>query len=125
MTIASSDLEALITKGEEIGCIAESDIAALSEALNLDEDELNELHAAIEARGLEVNDDCARQVALDAAVQLTNLQLATYTTDALQQFLNEAGRHKLLTPDEELEYAKRIEMGDLDAKDRLTTHNLR
>ena len=125
MTVAPVDLEALLTKAEEVGCVAESDIAHLAESLHLDEDELNELHAAIEARGLEVNDDCARQVAPDSAVQLTNLQLATYTTDALQQFLNEAGRHRLLTPDEELEFAKRIESGDLDAKERLTTHNLR
>src|ERR687896_1436722 len=52
-------------------------------------------------------------------------ELATYTTDALQLFLNEAGRHPLLTPDEEIELAQRIERGDLSAKDRMVISNLR
>ena len=55
----------------------------------------------------------------------TNAELASLTTDALERFLNEAGRHRLLLPSEELELAKRIERGDLEAKERLTTHNLR
>jgi RNA polymerase primary sigma factor len=48
-----------------------------------------------------------------------------YTTDALQQFLNEAGRHRLLTPAEEVDLARRIERGDLQAKDRMIEANLR
>src|SRR5919107_1987787 len=55
----------------------------------------------------------------------TNAELASLTTDALERFLNEAGRHRLLLPSEELELAKRIERGDLEAKEKLTTHNLR
>ena len=47
------------------------------------------------------------------------------TTDALQLFLNEIGRHRLLTPAEEIDLAKRIERGDLDAKDRMINANLR
>jgi RNA polymerase primary sigma factor len=56
---------------------------------------------------------------------ISNGELAGYTTDALQLFLNEAGRHRLLTPAEEIELSKRIERGDLEAKDRLVTSNLR
>ena len=56
---------------------------------------------------------------------VTNRELAGYTTDALQLFLNEAGRHRLLTPEEEVELAKRIERGDLEAKERMITANLR
>ena len=51
--------------------------------------------------------------------------LATVTTDTLQLFLNEIGRHRLLTPDEEIDLAKRIERGDLAAKDRMINANLR
>src|SRR5277367_2523342 len=47
------------------------------------------------------------------------------TTDSLQQFLNEAGRYPLLTAAEEVELAKRIERGDLAAKERMITCNLR
>ena len=55
----------------------------------------------------------------------TPAELAGHTTDALQLFLNEAGRYPLLTAVEELELAKRIERGDLPAKDRLINSNLR
>ena len=51
--------------------------------------------------------------------------LAHATTDTLQLFLNEIGRHRLLTPDEEVELARRIERGDLVAKERMINANLR
>ena len=47
------------------------------------------------------------------------------TTDALQLFLREAGRHQLLTAAQEVELAKAIERGDLDAKERMIQSNLR
>jgi len=127
VTVTTAELEALIARGEEQGCIAESEVAELAQTLGLEDDEVNELHAAIEAHGLEISDDCARTVpeGRPSTTGYTNHDLAVFTTDALQQFLNEAGRHRLLTPAEELELAKRIETGDLEAKERLTTHNLR
>jgi RNA polymerase primary sigma factor len=45
--------------------------------------------------------------------------------DSLQLFLAEAGRHKLLTPAEEIVLAKRIERGDPGAKRRMVESNLR
>ena len=45
--------------------------------------------------------------------------------EALTLYLEEIGRHKLLTADEEIELAKRIERGDLAAKERMMTANLR
>ena len=50
---------------------------------------------------------------------------APLMTDSLQLFLNEAGRYPLLTAAEEVELAKRIERGDLAAKERMITSNLR
>jgi len=47
------------------------------------------------------------------------------TTDSIQQFMNEAARHPLLTAAEEVELAKRIERGDLAAKERMINSNLR
>ena len=45
--------------------------------------------------------------------------------EALQNFLNGIGRYRLLRPEEELELARRIEQGDLAAKDRMICANLR
>ena len=47
------------------------------------------------------------------------------TTDSLQLFFREAARHPLLTAEEEIELSKRIEKGDLAAKDRMVNANLR
>ena len=47
------------------------------------------------------------------------------TTDSLQLFINQAMRYPLLTAEEEVELAKRIERGDLAAKERLINSNLR
>jgi RNA polymerase primary sigma factor len=127
MPVSPADLDALLARAEEHGCVAESELAGLAEHLSLDQDEVNELYATLEARGLEITDDCARTLPEGTAetVSYTHADLAVYTTDAVQQFLNEAGRHRLLTPPEELDLAQRIERGDLAAKERLTTHNLR
>jgi len=46
-------------------------------------------------------------------------------TDSLALFMNEAGRHRLLTAAEEVELAKRVEQGDRVAKERMITSNLR
>jgi RNA polymerase primary sigma factor len=54
-----------------------------------------------------------------------NEQLARYTVDALDQYLAEAANHPLLTAADERALARRIERGDLAAKERLVTHNLR
>jgi RNA polymerase primary sigma factor len=45
--------------------------------------------------------------------------------DSLQLFFNEARKHPLLSAEEEIELAKRIERGDLEAKDRMVNSNLR
>jgi RNA polymerase primary sigma factor len=47
------------------------------------------------------------------------------TGDALGLFFREASRYPLLTAAEEVELAKRIERGDLEAKDRMINSNLR
>jgi RNA polymerase primary sigma factor len=48
-----------------------------------------------------------------------------HITETLTQFMNNAGRYPLLTGTEELELARRIERGDLAAKERLINSNLR
>ena len=47
------------------------------------------------------------------------------TTDALQLYLRDVGRHRLLTRAEEVELMKRVERGDVRAKARMIEANLR
>jgi RNA polymerase primary sigma factor len=117
------ELAALLRSGREVGCVDESAIERAAEDLDLSPEQLQALHARLDEEGVDVSDDCGLRHAPPTAV--SNHELAVYTTDALQLFLNEAGRHPLLTPSEEIELAKRIERGDMAAKDRMVTANLR
>jgi RNA polymerase primary sigma factor len=119
----SPELSTLLEHGRERACVEESELSRAVEALDLDQEQVEAIVERLREEGIEVNDDCGRRGTAPTAV--SNRELAGYTTDALQLFLNEAGRHRLLTPAEELELAKRIERGDLEAKERLVTSNLR
>ena len=115
-------IAALLDRGEQHGCIDLSEVDELVQALELDDDDVGRLYEQLEARGIDLRDDCGRE---SEPAPVDDVALASATTDTLQLFLNEIGRHRLLTPDEEIELAKRIERGDLDAKDRMINANLR
>jgi len=127
MTTASDSsggaIAALIDRGEEKGCLDLSEVDELVQALELEETDLGSLYEQLQVRGIDLRDDCGRDDVLAAPVD--DIALATVTTDTLQLFLNEIGRHRLLTPNEEIDLAKRIERGDLTAKDRMINANLR
>jgi RNA polymerase primary sigma factor len=116
-------IERLIAHGDDDGCVCMSHLEELVQELGLDDEQVEALYQQIEERGLELTDDCCRNSAPDATY--VNGDLVTATTDALQLFLNEAGRYKLLTADEEVALSKRIERGDKAAKDLMINSNLR
>jgi RNA polymerase primary sigma factor len=120
--IARGQVDALLDKGEEVGCIDLSEVNQLVERLELSDEDTESLYDRIEERGIDLCDDCGRE---QPGQTYVNGDLATSTTDALQLFLNEVGRYKLLTAEEEVELAKRIERGDKDAKDHMVNANLR
>jgi RNA polymerase primary sigma factor len=113
----------LLTRGRELGCVQMSELDRLVEELDLAGDDVDALHARLREEDIDVQDDCGREDTPDT--QVTPRELAGYTTDALQQFLNEARQYPLLTPDEVVALAKRIEAGDPVAKERMIMSNLR
>jgi RNA polymerase primary sigma factor len=116
-------LAPILDAGEEAGCLNLSEFSAAVQDLELEDDELEALYTELEERGIVLSDDCGRAAAADATY--VNGDLATATTDSLQLFLNEAGRYALLTAAEEVELAKKIERGDIEAKNRMINSNLR
>jgi RNA polymerase primary sigma factor len=119
----TSHIEALISRGEELGCLNLSEVSELTHELDLSDEEAQALADRLEARGIDVTDDCGRQA--DAPPSYANGELTTMTGDALQLFLRDVRRHPLLSAGEEVELAKRIERGDLEAKERMVNSNLR
>jgi RNA polymerase primary sigma factor len=117
------EVATLIVRGEERGCVNLSEFDELVQGLELSDEDVEALEAHLEAHGVDIADDCGR-----AGVEPTtfrNGELAAATTDALQLFLNEIRRYPLLNAAEEVELSKRIEQGDLEAKERMINSNLR
>src|SRR5919201_265274 len=120
--MSEDQIEALIEQGEREGCINLARWSELVQELELGEDEVMALHERLDERGIELRDDCGQEKTDSTYV---NGDLAVATTDALQLFLNEAAKWPLLTAEEEVELAKRVERGDQEAKERMINSNLR
>jgi RNA polymerase primary sigma factor len=118
-------VDQLVTRGEARGdnCIELSELSELIQEADLGDDEAQIVQDMLQERGLEVRDDCGRHVAEQTSY--ANGDLAERTTDAMSLFLQEVRRYPLLTRDEEVDLAKRIERGDLEAKSQLVNSNLR
>ncbi len=123
--LLSDDLARLVEAAEEQGAVRQSELGEVLEPLGLDPLETDAVYRELETRGIEIVADAAEG---DWPPQPPPAPLQTSwetTTDALQLFLREAGRHRLLTAAEEVELAKAIERGDRQAKQRMIQANLR
>jgi RNA polymerase primary sigma factor len=119
--MSTSLFDALVERGEELGCVSLSEFSELVQ--DLPEDEAHALADRLEGRGIEVTDDCGRDSEPGPSYALD--ELSAMTGDTLQLFLRDIRRHPLLTAADEVELAKRIERGDLEAKERMLNSNLR
>jgi RNA polymerase primary sigma factor len=111
-------------------------LAAKAAELDLDEEDVALLRSELEERGVELtaldesadDDDAQTGTDLDLAEDRAELKLEsdmTGVTDSVTLFMNEIGKHDLLTAAEEVALAKRIERGDTSAKERMINSNLR
>ena len=120
--LRNEDLQQLLETAEQAGSLKAADLGEVVETHELDPLEQDALFRELDRRGIEVveepKDEEPAPAPVPAAVQES-------TTDALQLFLREAGRHALLTAPQEVELAKRIERGDMEAKQLMIQSNLR
>jgi RNA polymerase primary sigma factor len=141
MTVAElqelEEVKALIARGQQFGVLTHNEIATAVAELDLDETEMDELNSFLERSEIELVEE------LDPAIAAAQVERAPdrrgrrakvktaldlrpdMTTDSLQLFLKDIGKVRLLTAQEEVDLAKRIERGDLDAKQKMVESNLR
>ena len=131
------EVKGLIAKGQRVGVLTYAEIAAATAGLDVDEADVEELHAFFERSEIELVEDIDPATAVANEVERapdkrgrrrTKAQLdlkPDMTTDSLQLFLKDIGKTRLLTAQEEVDLAKRIERGDLDAKQKMVESNLR
>jgi RNA polymerase primary sigma factor len=120
--LGSEDLRNLLEVAEQVGAVRQAELAEVLEPLELDELEREALQRELEQRGIDVVEEAPQP---EKAPEPPPHIVYETTTDALQLFLREAGRHPLLTAAQEVELSKRIERGDMQAKQRMIQSNLR
>ena len=118
--LAQDDLRALLDACEHAGSIRAPEVNDIVETHELNGLEQEALVRELDKRGIEIV-----EAPVEAAPPPVTAIPLESTTDALQLFLREAGRHRLLTAAQEVALAKRIERGDADAKAEMIQSNLR
>ncbi len=116
------EAQGLLERAQLSGAVDTPDLNAVVEALELDPVETDALLCELEQRGIELVERLELKGKRSRPASRTS---DVVTTDALQLFLRETGRHPLLNAAQEVELAKRIERGDTDAKQRMIESNLR
>jgi RNA polymerase primary sigma factor len=121
------DVQVLLETAEGAGTVRQSELTDVMDVHEFDVFDQDLLFRELETRGVEIVDDTKSEPEVEKAPPPPPPPAPTVesTTDALQLFLREAGRHQLLTAAQEVELAKKIERGDRNAKQRMIQSNLR
>jgi RNA polymerase primary sigma factor len=120
---ANAEFQQLLETAEQSGSVRHSELNDVLEPLELSVLETDAVYREFDQRGIEMVDD-EKQREQTPPPPPPALPTET-TTDALQLFLREAGRHPLLNAAQEVELAKKIERGDMHAKQTMIQSNLR
>ncbi len=137
-----NDLEDLIYQGRQRGFITEDEILHTIPNVEKEVDQLEYLYEKLEEKNIRVvsSDEIIKMETDKVSADLekekskkkskrkndfSNAVDKSNASDLVQMYLREIGRVDLLSTEEEISLAKRIEKGDLMAKQRLTEANLR
>jgi RNA polymerase primary sigma factor len=126
------ELNRLVVEGQDKGYLTYDEIVAGLEEVELTRDQVEEFYAYLIDHGIELVEGVEHktpphdQPALAEETKGPKLDLTVEPSlDSLRLYLREIGKVPLLTADQEVELAKRIERGDMGAKTAMIEANLR
>ncbi len=134
------ELRTLVAEGRERGYLTFEEIAGCLEEVEVTKEQVRDLHTHLTENGIDVvnadgklaessPDGSAPAPEPDGAKPVTKKPEIDLTVepslDSLRLYLRSIGRVDLLTADEEVSLAKRIERGDMSAKQQMVEANLR
>src|ERR671923_287534 len=123
--LRQEDVQVLLETAEATGTVRHPDLVDVIELHQLDALETDLFMTELERRGIDVLEEREKEKEKEPPPSPPLQTSYETTTDALQLFLREAGRHQLLTAAQEVELAKKIERGDMGAKTHMIQSNLR
>lgn len=134
---AAASLDAiskLLDKGKKTGVLTYNEIMESLQSVDMSPDEIDELYDTFTKRGIDIidngndigpdDDSNLKDDEDDIDIDLS-IPEGINIDDPVRMYLKEIGRVRLLSADEEIKLAKRMEDGDLEAQKRLAEANLR
>lgn len=121
-------LKDLIDKGKSKGMLTYKEIIDAFEEIELEPEHIEKIYETLENMGIDVIGDIEAEM---EEIQLSDEELdisipeGISIDDPVRMYLKEIGKVPLLTADEEIDLAHRMENGDIEAKRRLAEANLR
>jgi RNA polymerase primary sigma factor len=129
------EVKGLIARGLQLGVLTYAEIASATAELGLEDTDVEELHGVFERCEIELVEEIDPATTESLTIERAPDKLPRSkapldlqpegTTDGLQLFLKGIGKVRLLTAQEEVALAKRIERGSFEAKQRMVESNLR
>ena len=122
-------LKDLIEQGKREGKLSTQEINDALEELDFDAEQVDKLYTTLENQNIEITDDLPNEAEEDLTLPKEYLEyeagMGEGIDDPVKVYLKEIGRVPLLTPDGEVELAKKMSDGDEEARERLVNANLR
>ncbi|MFD1067862.1 RNA polymerase sigma factor RpoD [Oceanobacillus locisalsi] len=124
--------EKLVEKGKKNGVLLYEEVASVLSDFDLDSEQLDTIYEYMEEQGVSVADELEEEPHIqdteegEAVEQIDHSEPSEMKiNDSVRMYLREIGNVDLLSRDEEIALAARIEEGDMEAKSKLMEANLR
>ena len=126
----TEELKTLVAQGQEKGYLTFEQIASTLEEVEVTKEQVQGLHAHLVEQGIDVVGEdglpAYKEAKGDGSAKKAELDLTVEPSlDSLRLYLRSIGRVELLTAEQEIDLAKRIERGDMNAKRHMVEANLR
>ncbi len=114
----------LIDKGKKKGSLTYKEIMDELENIDLSPEQIEKIYEVLETMGIDVSGDI-KEIEVEEGELDLSVPEGISIDDPVRMYLKEIGKVPLLSPDEEVSLAQRIEEGDQIARKKLAEANLR